>query len=146
MAVAILSERETQTTPAVLAAPDRHPYQAFRILQLGFVVAPIVAGLDKFFNILVNWPMYASPIALRVTGASGPAFMKVAGVIEMIAGVLVAFKPRIGAYVVGLWLLGIVANLLSIPGFYDIALRDFGLALGAFALARLSHTFDPRTA
>lgn len=148
MAVAVINERriEGSTEPIIATVPDPHPYQAFRILQFAFVVAPIIAGLDKFFNFLVNWPMYLSPIALRLTGLSGTAFMRVVGVVEVIAGLIVAFKPRIGGYIVGVWLLGIVVNLLSVPGFYDIALRDFGLALGAFALARLSQTYDPMAA
>jgi hypothetical protein len=130
------------------AAPeiDPHPYQAFRLLQLGFVVAPIVAGLDKFFDLLVNWPMYLSPLVPRLLGVAAPTFMKGVGVVEMVAGLLVAMKPKVGGYVVGLWLLGIIVNLLTIPGFYDIALRDLGLAIGAFALARLAHTFDRRPA
>jgi hypothetical protein len=133
---------ESSTAPRTALAPDRHPYQAFRTLQFVYVVAPILAGLDKFFDFLVNWPMYLAPVATRITGASAQAFMRTVGVIEIIAGLIVAFKPRVGAYIVGVWLLGIVLNLLLVPGFYDIALRDFGLALGAFALARLSYTFS----
>src|SRR5437660_8633176 len=113
-------------------------YQAFQILHVAFTVAPVVAGLDKFFHVLVDWDMYLSPIVPRMLGISGHTFMLGVGGIEVIAGLLVAFMPRIGGYVVGLWLLGIAVNLVSIPAYFDIAFRDFGLALGAFALARLS--------
>ena len=124
------------------AAVSGPAYEAFQILRLGFVVAPIVAGLDKFFNLLVNWEQYLPPIANRMVGGHGHELMLVVGVIEIIAGLGVAFKPRIFAYVVSAWLLLIVINLLLIPGYYDVALRDFGLALGALALARLSQKFD----
>lgn len=118
-------------------------HQAYQLLHFGFTVAPIVAGGDKFLHLLVNWDQYLAPSVAAMLPISGHAFMFLVGVIEVCAGLLVAFKPRIGAYVVGLWLLGIVVNLLLVPGYFDIALRDFGLALGAFALARLSVRFDP---
>lgn len=117
-------------------------YQAYQILRLAFVVAPIVAGLDKFFHLLVNWDQYLPPVVNNVLGGHGHQFMMVVGVIEIVAGIGVAFKPKIFAYVVTAWLLVIVVNLLMIPGYYDVALRDFGLALGALALARLSQEFD----
>jgi uncharacterized membrane protein YphA (DoxX/SURF4 family) len=116
-------------------------YQAYQILHLAFVVAPVVAGLDKFFHLLVNWDMYLAPVIARLSPIGGHGLMLVIGVIEIAAGILVALKPRIGAYVVSAWLLGIVINLLIIPGFFDIALRDFGLSLGALALGRLSQEF-----
>lgn len=117
-------------------------YHAYQILRLGFIVAPIVAGLDKFFNLLVNWEQYLPPFVNRLTGGHGHELMLAVGVIEIVAGLGVAFKPKVFAYVVSAWLLLIVVNLLLIPGYYDVALRDFGLALGALALARLSHEFD----
>jgi hypothetical protein len=117
-------------------------YQAYQILHLAFVVAPIVAGLDKFFNLLVNWEQYIPPFVNKMVGGHGHELMLFAGVIEIIAGLGVLFKPKFFAYVVSAWLLMIVVNLLMIPGYYDIALRDFGLALGALALARLSQNFD----
>ena len=117
-------------------------YEAYQILRVGFVVAPIIAGLDKFLNLLVNWEQYLPPFANKIVGGHGHEFMLVVGVIEIIAGIGVFFKPRVFAYVVTAWLLLIVVNLLMIPGFYDVALRDFGLALGALALARLSQEFD----
>ena len=120
---------------------SRPAYQAYQILHLGFTVAPIVAGLDKFFNVLVNWEQYLPPFVNNLVGGQGHYLMMAVGVIEIIAGLGVAFKPKIFAYVVAAWLLLIIANLLMIPGYFDVALRDFGLALAALALARLSSEF-----
>ncbi len=117
-------------------------YQAYRILQLGFVVAPIVAGLDKFFHFLVNWDQYLPSVVNNLTGGRGHQLMLVVGVVEVVAGIGVAIKPRIFAYVVAAWLVLIIANLLLIPGYFDVALRDVGLMLGALALGRLSEKFD----
>jgi len=120
-----------------------HPaYQAYLVLYAGFVALPILAGLDKFFHLLVDWDMYLAPVVTRTLPVTAHTFMQVVGVIEIAAGVLVALRPRIGAYVVMLWLWGIILDLLLVPGFYDIALRDFGLSLGALALARLGREFD----
>ena len=112
--------------------------QAFQILRFGFTVAPILAGLDKFLDLMVDWDKYLSPVANNVLGGRGHQFMMLVGVIEIIAGIGVFIKPRVFAYIVAVWLLVIIINLLSIPGYYDIALRDLGLALGALALGRLS--------
>ena len=112
--------------------------QAFQILHLGFTVAPILAGLDKFFHLLVNWDQYLPPFVNNLTGGRGHQLMLLVGVIEIVAGLGVWFKPKLFAYVVSAWLILIIANLLMIPGYFDVALRDFGLALGALALARLS--------
>jgi hypothetical protein len=114
-------------------------YQAYQILHLGFTAAPILFGLDKFMNLMVDWSIYLAPFVNNIIPAN--IFMPIVGIVEIIAGLLVFFKPRIGAYVVAAWLLGIIVNLLLIPGFFDVALRDFGLFLGALALARLSETF-----
>ena len=130
----------TFSRPTVVAGSPA--YQAYRILQLAFVVAPVIAGADKFFHLLVNWDMYLAPIVDRILGGNGPTFMLAVGVIEIVAGIGVALKPKIFAYVVAAWLTGIVINLLLAQTFYDIALRDVGLALGALALGRLSHEFD----
>ena len=124
---------------AEISTPAR---QAYQILRLGFTVAPIVAGLDKFLNLLVNWEQYLPPFVNRMSGGHGHELMLGVGVIEIVAGIGVALKPKVFAYVVSAWLLLIIANLMMIPGYYDVALRDFGLALGAFALARLSAEFD----
>jgi hypothetical protein len=117
-------------------------YQAYQILHVGFAVLPVVAGLDKFFHVLVNWDMYLAPFIARLLPISGHNLMMIIGVIEVIAGVLVAIKPRIGAWVVAAWLYGIIINLLLLSGYYDVALRDFGLSLGALALGRLSVVFE----
>jgi hypothetical protein len=117
-------------------------YQAYQILHWGFVAAPLIAGIDKFVHLLVNWDQYLTPLVPRLTGIPAHTFMSIVGVIEIIAALLVAWKPRIGAYVVALWLAGIIVNLLLVPGYYDVALRDFGLFLGALALGRLSQDFD----
>ena len=124
---------------AAAASPSR---QAYQILRFGFTVAPILAGLDKFFHLLVNWDQYLPPIVNNLTGGRGHQLMLVVGVIEIGAGLGVAFKPRFFAYVVCAWLLLIIVNLLMIPGYFDVALRDLGLALGALALARLSQEYD----
>jgi hypothetical protein len=116
--------------------------QAYQILRFAFVVAPIAAGADKFFHLLVNWDQYLAPMVNRILGGHGHEFMLAVGVIEIVAGLGVAFKPRIFAYVVAAWLLGIICNLLAIPGYFDVALRDVGLMLGALALGRLSQRFD----
>src|SRR5438067_1397714 len=127
--------------PATTAAGARSilatspAYQAYEILHIGFAVLPIVAGLDKFFHFLVNWDQYLAPIVTRIVPVDGHVFMLAVGVIEIVAGLIVAFWPRLGGYVVMLWLWGIVLNLFMLPGFFDIALRDFGLSLGALALA-----------
>ena len=131
--------RSFEGTSVVDARPS---YQAYQVLRLGFTVAPILFGLDKFFNLMVNWEQYLPPFVNNLLGGQGHYLMLAVGVIEVVAGLGVAFKPKIFAYVVSAWLLLIVANLLMIPGYFDIALRDFGLAIGAFALARLSQEFD----
>jgi len=115
-----------------------YAHQAYTILKFGFTVAPIVAGLDKFFNLLVDWTQYLTPLVPRWTGIAPTDFMMVVGVIEIIAGIVVVVKPKIGAWVVTAWLWGIIINLLLVPGYYDVALRDLGLSFGALALARLA--------
>ncbi len=117
-------------------------YQGYQILHIGFAVAPIVAGMDKFLHLLTNWDSYLAPAVAKISPISVHSFMSGVGVVEIVAGILVALKPSIGAYVVALWLLGIILNLLLLSGYYDIALRDFGLLLGALALGRLSVVFD----
>jgi hypothetical protein len=118
-------------------------YQAFTLMRLAFTVAPIAFGLDKFFNVMVDWPIYLAPWINDIAPGSGQEFMYFVGATEIVAGVSVALKPRYGAYVVAAWLAGIVINLLSHSGYYDIALRDFGLMLAALTLARLASVYDP---
>jgi hypothetical protein len=120
------------------AQSDGYVQQAYQILRFGFIVAPILAGLDKFFHLLVNWDKYLAPVANRLLGGHGHEFMLAVGVIEIVAGLGVALKPRLFAYVVAGWLFCIICNLLAIPGYFDIALRDLGLLLAALALGRLS--------
>lgn len=111
-------------------------YQAYQILHFAFAVAPILAGLDKFFHLLTNWTQYLAPSFNFLGNAN--TMMIVVGIIEIIAGIGVWFKPKIFAYLVALWLLGIIINLLLLQSFYDIAIRDLGLMLGALALGRAS--------
>ncbi len=113
-------------------------HQAFLMLRTVFTIAPIAFGLDKFLEVMTDWDKYLAPwINDLVPGSSHEAMLMV-GVIEIAAGVLVAVRPAIGAYVVALWLAGIIVNLLSVGGYADVALRDFGLLVGALALARLA--------
>lgn len=119
---------------------DNPTYQAYQILHIGFTAAPILFGLDKFFNLMTDWTQYLAPLFANIIPAN--TFMLIVGVVEIIAGLVVFFKPRIGAYVVAAWLLGIIINLLLVSGYLDIALRDFGLLLGALALGRLSEVFS----
>jgi hypothetical protein len=124
------------------SAVTQHAREAYQILRIGFTVAPIIAGIDKFTHLLVNWDQYLPSVVNRMVGGHGHELMLVAGAIEIVAGLGVFFKPKIFAYVVSAWLVLIIVNLLMIPGYFDVALRDLGLALGALALARLSQTFD----
>ncbi len=133
------SASKRTTVEASLTNPA---YQAFVILRTGFTVAPILAGLDKFFSVLVNWDQYLPGSVNRMLGGHGHEFMYAVGVVEIVAGIGVLLKPKLFAYVVALWLVLIIVNLLMIPGYFDVALRDLGLAIGAVALGRLSQTFS----
>ena len=121
--------------------------QAYRILHTGFTVAPILFGLDKFTNLLTDWTQYVAPFIPNMIGVGKQTFMYGVGVIEIVAGILVALKPRYAAYVVAGWLAGIILNLLLLGQHLDVALRDFGLFLAALALARLAqaHAQQART-
>jgi uncharacterized membrane protein YphA (DoxX/SURF4 family) len=118
-------------------------YQAFLLLRLAFTIAPIVFGADKFFNVLVDWEQYLAPWINSILPGDAHDAMHLVGVIEIVAGLVVAIKPRYGAPLVVGWLAGIVLNLLTLSGYYDVALRDFGLMLGALTLARLAWVYDP---
>ncbi len=113
-------------------------YQAFLLLRTAFTVAPIVFGIDKFFDVLTDWQHYLAPSIADIMPGTAHQTMLMVGVVEIAAGLLVAVRPHLGAYVVAAWLAGIILNLLLIPGFYDVALRDFGLLLAAVALGRLA--------
>jgi hypothetical protein len=127
------------TTSPQLSNPA---YQAFMLLRTGFAVAPILFGLDKFFDWLVDWRIYLAPEINDLIPGNAHQAMLIVGVVEIVAGVVVALRPRFGGYLVAAWLAGIIVNLLLQGDFYDIALRDFGLLLGALALARLATAFD----
>ena len=142
------SPRPVSALPAT--RPSRNDYsdpaiQAFWLLRIGFTVAPILFGLDKFAHVLVNWDRYLAPEISDHLPGSAHQIMYVVGAIEIVAGLVVAIRPRFGGYLVAAWLAGIIVNLLLIGGYWDIALRDFGLLLGALTLARLATAF-PRTA
>jgi uncharacterized membrane protein len=112
--------------------------QAFHLLRTVFTVAPILFGLDKFTNILTDWTVYLAPVATSVVPLPAQTLMYVVGAVEVLAGIAVAVRPRFGSLLVAVWLLGIIINLLVLGSFYDVALRDFGLLVGALALNRLS--------
>jgi hypothetical protein len=119
-------------------------YQSYKLLHFGYVLLPVIAGADKFNNRLVDWTQYLAPEIPRTLHVSPKTFMRGVGVVEITAGIGVFFKPRIFGYVVSAWLLGIIGNLLLKREYLDIALRDFGLAIGAEALGRMSSQLDPR--
>lgn len=117
-------------------------YQAYRLLQIAFIVAPIIAGLDKFFYLLADWSAYISPLGMQMINGHDRGFMMFVGVIEIVAGIGMIFKPKIFSYIVALWLALIIINLLLTGKFFDIALRDVGLLLGVIALSRLSQQYS----
>lgn len=143
-----LHDTETTATPRLhahdgLRARSSDPrYQAYLLLRLGFTVAPIAFGIDKFWNGMVYWPKYLAPWIDRIAPGTAQEFMYLVGAVEILAGIVVLLKPRYGAYLVAAWLAGIVANLFSFPGWYDVAVRDFGLMLAALTLARLASVYD----
>jgi hypothetical protein len=118
-------------------------HQAFLLLRTVFTVAPIAFGLDKFFGVLTDWEQYLAPWVNDLVPGTAHQAMLAVGVVEILAGILVAVRPSIGAYVIVAWLAGIIVNLLTIGSYYDVALRDFGLLLAALALARLATAFQP---
>jgi hypothetical protein len=120
---------------------NREARQAFVLLRTVFTIAPIAFGLDKFAQVLTDWDQYLAPWIDRIVPGTTHQAMLAVGVIEVVAGILVALQPRLGAYVVAAWLFGIIVNLLTLGEFYDVALRDFGLLVGALALARLAAVY-----
>jgi hypothetical protein len=112
--------------------------EAFLLLRTVFTVAPILFGLDKFFNLLTNWEAYLAPWINQLVPGSAHTAMLLVGVVEIVAGVVVAVRPRIGGYLVAAWLSGIIVDLVTLGNYYDVALRDFGLLVAALALARLA--------
>jgi hypothetical protein len=135
------TEVHTADAPARPATFQDPAYQAFWLLRIGFIVAPILFGLDKFFDVLVDWERYLAPEINDLIPGNAHQAMLAVGVIEIFAGLVVALRPRFGGYLVAAWLAGIIVNLLLIGDYYDVALRDFGLLLAALTLARLATAF-----
>ncbi|MDQ0619585.1 hypothetical protein [Arthrobacter globiformis] len=127
--------KESASPQTLAADPAR---QAFLVLRTVFTVAPILFGLDKFTNLLTDWTGYLAPMVPATVHLPAQTLMYAVGVVEIIAGILVAVRPRIGSLVVAAWLLGIIVNLVILGAYYDVALRDFGLFVGALALNRLA--------
>lgn len=122
-----------------MAEHDSRLNAAWWALRIGLGVGPIIAGADKYFNKLTDWTMYLSPLAAKVIPVSAPVFMRTVGVVEIIAGLIVLSRwTKIGSIIVGIWLLAIAANLLTMGMFYDLAVRDVEIAVGAFALFNLT--------
>jgi hypothetical protein len=137
------TDRPAHIAAAATSHDLRDPaYQAYSLLRIGFVVAPILFGLDKFLNWLVDWQIYLAPRIDDIVPGNAHQAMLAVGVIEIVAGLVVAVRPRFGGYLVAAWLGGIILNLLLQAEYYDIALRDFGLLLAALSLARLATAFD----
>jgi hypothetical protein len=140
--------RPTKPPRLQIAEPSgdlRDPaYQAFWLLRIAFVVAPILFGLDKFAHVLVDWDKYLAPEFTDLFNAQAHTLMYGVGAIEIVAGLVVALRPRFGGYLVAAWLAGIITNLLLMADYYDVALRDFGLLLAALTLARLATAFPAR--
>ena len=127
---------------AITAGSSSPAYQAYQTLHIAFVAIPVIAGLDKFADWLANWDAYLAPAISRMLPFSTHQYMIGVGVVEILAGLIVAAKPRIGALIVAAWMLCVIVNLFIAQDFFDIALRDFGLLLGAVALSRLSIDFE----
>src|ERR1051326_8801331 len=149
MATTLTRERHVSpamgTASAAAAPRDTHDprYQAFWLLRLGYTLIPLTMGIDKFFNGLVYWPKYLADWIANILPGTPQQIMYGVGVVEIIAGILVALKPRYAAYVVAAWLAGIVINLFSYGEWWDISVRDVGLLLGALTLGRLASVYEP---
>jgi len=138
----IVDSRKSSVARFDKAVPRGATYEAYQTLHAAFVAAPVLAELDKFSHFLVDWDKYLAPQVASLLGEHAHQFMLLVGVIEIVAGLGVAAKPRYFAWVIALWLAGIIFNLLLCGTYFDIALRDFGLLLGAVALGRLATLFD----
>ncbi len=138
MATATATRAAFSPFPATREDWQNPVFQAFTLLRIGFTVAPILFGLDKFAHVLVDWDVYLAPELADLFNAEAHTLMYAVGVIEIVAGLVVLTVPRFGGYLVAAWLLGIIVNLLTLSGYYDIALRDFGLLVAALALSRLA--------
>ena len=144
----MVTSAPASTTPSSLTFSDRlrrdPGFAAFWVLRAGFVVLPLLMGLDKFANLLTDWPGYLAPWVVALLPVSAQTAMYVIGVVEIVAGLAVAIRPRLAAWVVAAWLAGIILNLLTYSGFYDVALRDVGLLVAAVALGLLSRKYTGR--
>ncbi len=129
------------TSHALQRAKAEPAYGAFLMLWIGFIAIPLIMGVDKFTNVLTNWVDYLAPWIADISPFSAHGTMMAIGVVEIIAAILMALRPRYAAFVVAIWLAGIIVNLLTYSGFYDVALRDFGLLVAALALAVLARTY-----
>jgi hypothetical protein len=128
-----------------MSETDRKLDQAWMLLRAGFIVVPVAAGLDKFFHLIADWGMYLSPVVERLLPLSPDLFLKIAGVVEIAVGVLMATRyTRLAAYLAAAWLAAIAVNLVTSGLFYDIAVRDLALALAAFVLAKLTEAREAR--
>jgi hypothetical protein len=143
MATNTPSRSGSSTITRVIERAADPAQQAFLLLRTVFTVAPIAFGVDKFVNLLTDWPGYLAPVVDRLVPGTGQQAMYVVGLIEIVAGLVVAARPKYGAVVVAAWLAGIIVNLLLLGDFYDVALRDFGLLVGALALWRLAAGRQP---
>lgn len=133
-------EVSTGFTERLAAEPT---FAAYWLLRIGFVVLPIWMGIDKFFNGLTQWTDYLAPWIADIVPGSAQSTMYLVGIVEIVAGLAIAVKSRYAAFVVAIWLAGIIVNLLTLSGYYDVALRDFGLLIAALALGLLSRAYDP---
>lgn len=133
-----------ENTNVPVKSDSNYSEHAYMLLKLAFVIAPILAGVDKFFNNLTVWTDYLAPTFPAMLNVSPQTFMYGVGIIEIVAGIGVLFKPKIFAYIVSAWLVGIIINLFMLGDFYDVALRDLGLSIGAFALGQLSVPHEHR--
>ena len=137
--------RAERPLPALAALARREPaFQAYALLRLGYTVLPIAMGIDKFFNAMVSWPQYLAGWIDRIAPGTAQQFMYAVGAVEILAGLVVLLKPRLGAYVVAAWLAGIVVDLFSTGRYWDVGVRDFGLLLGALTLGRLAAQYAER--
>ena len=142
MSVSAAPARTTPRTSVQGRLKDDPAFQAFWLLRIGFTVAPILFGLDKFAGVMTDWDKYLAPWVNDLVPGTAHQAMYAVGVVEIVAGIAVLVAPRFGGYLVAAWLLGIIVNLLSIGGYADVALRDFGLLLAALTLARLATAFS----
>ena len=132
----------TGISGALHRARTEPAYGAFLVLWIGFIALPLLMGLDKYFNLMTDWEGYLAPWIVNLLPFSAHTAMVVVGTIEVVAAILVFLRPRYASYVVALWLAGIIVNLLTYSGYYDVALRDFGLLVAAVALTRLASVYD----